>query len=116
MFRTSRRRNPVTGATYPWLVPSTAVVNQYYFYYADEEFGPVCVKFSSYFPYTGRLYLLTELRGASSQFRGQVPVRVATVPAHGRIRGTVTESGSAGGASARFAGGDRGAVRAFPAA
>jgi hypothetical protein len=57
VFRTSKRRNPVTGATYPWLVPSTAVVNQYYFYCADEEFGPVCVKFSSYFPYTGRLIL-----------------------------------------------------------
>ena len=28
VFRTSKRRNPVTGATYPWLVPSTAVVNQ----------------------------------------------------------------------------------------
>jgi hypothetical protein len=57
VFRTSKRRNPVTGATYPWLVPSTAVVNQYYFYCVDEEFGPVCVKFSSYFPYTGRLIL-----------------------------------------------------------
>src|SRR5579864_933959 len=57
VFRTSKRRNPVTGATYPWLVPSTAVVNQYYFYCVDEDFGPVCVKFSSYFPYTGRLIL-----------------------------------------------------------
>jgi hypothetical protein len=57
VFRTSKRRNPVTGATYPWLVPSTAIVNQYYFYCVDEEFGPVCVKFSSYFPYTGRLIL-----------------------------------------------------------
>jgi hypothetical protein len=33
------------------------VVNQYYFYCVDEEFGPVCVKFSGYFPYTGRLIL-----------------------------------------------------------
>jgi hypothetical protein len=57
VFRTSKRRNPVTGATYPWLVPASAVVNQYYFYCADEEFGPVCVKFSGYFPYTGRLIL-----------------------------------------------------------
>jgi hypothetical protein len=57
VFRTSKRRNPVTGAAYPWLVPSTAVVNQYYFYCVDEDFGPVCVKFSSYFPYTGRLIL-----------------------------------------------------------
>jgi hypothetical protein len=55
VFRTSKRRNPVTGATYPWLVPGSGVVNQYYFYCVDEEFGPVCVKFSGYFPYTGRL-------------------------------------------------------------
>ncbi len=57
VFRTSKRRNPVTGATYPWLVPATGVVNQYYFYCVDEEFGPVCVKFSGYFPYTGRVIL-----------------------------------------------------------
>ena len=31
VFRTRKRRNPVTGATYPWLVPATGVVNQYYF-------------------------------------------------------------------------------------
>src|SRR5690242_4124307 len=40
VFRTSKRRNPVTGATYPWLVPGSAVVNQYYFYCVDEDFGP----------------------------------------------------------------------------
>jgi hypothetical protein len=57
VFRTVRRRNPVTGATYPWLVSASAVVNQYYFYCVDEEFGPVCVKLSGYFPYTGRLIL-----------------------------------------------------------
>ena len=57
VFRTSKRRNPVTGATYPWLVPGSAVVNQYYFYCVDEDFGPVCMKFSGYFPYTGRLIL-----------------------------------------------------------
>ena len=57
VFRTSKRRNPVTGATYPWLVPGSGVVNQYYFYCVDEDFGPVCVKLSSYFPYTGRLII-----------------------------------------------------------
>jgi hypothetical protein len=40
VFRTSKRRNPVTGATYPWLVPASGVVNQYYFYCVDEDFGP----------------------------------------------------------------------------
>ena len=48
VFRTSKRRNPVTGATYPWLVPGTGVVNQYYFYWVDEEFGQV-LKFSADF-------------------------------------------------------------------
>jgi hypothetical protein len=57
VFRTSKRRNPVTAATYPWLVPASGVVNQYYFYCVDEDFGPVCLKFSGYFPYTGRLIL-----------------------------------------------------------
>jgi hypothetical protein len=50
VFRTSKRRNPVTGAACPWLVPSAAIVNQDYFSCVDEDFGPVCVKFSSYFP------------------------------------------------------------------
>ena len=57
VFRTSKRRNPVTGATYPWLVPGSGVINQYYFYCVDEDFRPVCVKLSSYFPYTGRLIM-----------------------------------------------------------
>src|SRR5487761_576243 len=57
VFRTSKRRNPVTGATYPWLTAATGVVNQYYFYCVDEDFGPVCFKFSGYFPYTGRVIL-----------------------------------------------------------
>jgi hypothetical protein len=55
VFRTVKRRSPVTGASYPWLVPGSGVVNQYYFCCAEEEFGPVCVKFSGYFPYTGQL-------------------------------------------------------------
>jgi hypothetical protein len=55
VFRTERRHNPVTGAPYPWIVPSTAVVNHYYFYAVDDDFGPFFVKFCSYFPYTARL-------------------------------------------------------------
>ncbi len=30
VFRTERRRNPLTGRTYPWLVPDTAMVNHFY--------------------------------------------------------------------------------------
>src|SRR6516165_8864638 len=54
-FRTQGRRCPLTGASYPWLVPATAMVNQYYFYGIDDDFGPFFLKFSSYFPYTARL-------------------------------------------------------------
>ena len=56
-FRTVGRRDPATGASYPWLVKTTAMVNQYYFYGIDEDFGPFFLKFSSYFPYGGRLCL-----------------------------------------------------------
>jgi hypothetical protein len=55
VFRTEKRRNLTTGATYPWIVRSTAMVNQYYFYCIDRDFGPFFLKFSSYFPYNGRL-------------------------------------------------------------
>jgi hypothetical protein len=55
VFRTERRYNPVTGAPYPWIVPGSAMVNQYYVYALDRDFGPFFIKFSSYFPYTGRL-------------------------------------------------------------
>jgi hypothetical protein len=57
VVRTQKRRNPQTGASYPWLVSSTAMVNQYYIYAVDEDFGPFFVKFSSYFPYNAKLCL-----------------------------------------------------------
>jgi hypothetical protein len=55
VFRTERRRNETTGATYQWLVGSTAMVNQFYIYCVDRDFGPFFLKFSSYFPYTAKL-------------------------------------------------------------
>jgi hypothetical protein len=55
VFRTERRHNPVTGAPYPWIVTTTAMVNHYYFYGVDDDFGPFFLKFCSYFPYTARL-------------------------------------------------------------
>ena len=54
-FRTEKRRNPVTGVRYPWIVAASAVVNQYYLYGQDVDFGPFFVKFSSYFPYGAKL-------------------------------------------------------------
>jgi hypothetical protein len=55
--RTQKRRNPQTGRPYPWLVKSTVVVNQYYIYAIDQDFGPFFLKFCSYFPYNAKLCL-----------------------------------------------------------
>lgn len=74
VFRTEKRRNPRTGAAYPWLYRSTAMVNQYYFYLVDADFGPLFIKFSSYFPYplkvclNGHEYLKQQLRKAGVAF------------------------------------------------
>ena len=51
VWRTIKRRDPASGRTYPWLVHSTAMVNHYYFYCMDKDFGPFFLKFCSYFPY-----------------------------------------------------------------
>ncbi len=57
VFRTERRRSETTGATYPWLVRSTAMVNHSYSYCVDRDFGPFFLKFSTYFPYNAKLCL-----------------------------------------------------------
>jgi hypothetical protein len=54
-YRTEKRRNPVTGASYPWLVRRSAMVNHFYFYAVDDDFGPFFLKFSTYFPYNAKL-------------------------------------------------------------
>ena len=54
-FRSRNRKNPNTGAYFPWLYRSTVMCNQYYFYILDEDFGPLFIKLSSYFPFTGRI-------------------------------------------------------------
>jgi len=56
MFRTEKRRN-TDGRCYPWIVRSTGVVNHFYFYCLDADFGPFFVKFCSYFPYHAKLCL-----------------------------------------------------------
>ena len=55
VFRTEKRRNPQTGQTYPWIVRTTAMVNHYYFYCMDGDFGPFFLKFCTYFPYNAKL-------------------------------------------------------------
>jgi hypothetical protein len=54
VWRTSRRRDPATGKRYPWLYQEQAMVNHWYFYGFDADFGPFFVKFCGYFPSPGR--------------------------------------------------------------
>jgi hypothetical protein len=54
--RTIRKHFGQSG-TIPWIAYSTAMVNVYYFYCVDEDFGPFFLKFGSYFPYTAKLCL-----------------------------------------------------------
>jgi len=56
VFRTEKRRD-AAGVSYPWIVKTTAMVNQWYCYCVDTDFGPFFLKFSSYFPYTAKLCL-----------------------------------------------------------
>lgn len=55
-LRTERRRRP-NGEPYPWIVRSTAMVNHYYVYLVDDDFGPLFAKFCSYFPYNMKVCL-----------------------------------------------------------
>jgi hypothetical protein len=56
-FRTAKGQGPRTRERYPRLFRSTAMVNHYYFYGVDQDFGPFFCKFSSYFPYTAKFCL-----------------------------------------------------------
>ena len=54
LFRTERRRD-ANGDSYPWIVKTTGVVNHFYVYAVDGDFGPFFLKFCSYFPYNAKL-------------------------------------------------------------
>jgi hypothetical protein len=56
VFRTEKRRD-AAGKTYPWIIRSTALPNHYYVYILDRDFGPLFIKFCSYFPYPAKLCL-----------------------------------------------------------
>jgi hypothetical protein len=55
VFRTEKRRD--ARGVYPWIIRSTAMVNHYYVYIVDRDFGPLFIKFCSYFPYPAKLCL-----------------------------------------------------------
>ena len=54
VFRTEKRRD-ANGDSYPWIVKTTGLVNHFYFYCYDDDFGPFFIKFCSYFPYNAKL-------------------------------------------------------------
>ena len=54
LFRTEKRRDR-DGKSYPWIVKTTGMVNHFYFYCVDGDFGPFFLKFCSYFPYNAKL-------------------------------------------------------------
>src|SRR5713226_530534 len=56
VFRTEKRRD-AQGKTYPWIIRSTAMPHHYYLYILDRDFGPLFIKFCSYFPYAAKLCL-----------------------------------------------------------
>ena len=56
LFRTEKRHN-ADGRPYPWIVRASGLVNHFYFYCVDADFGPFFLKFCSYFPYNARLCL-----------------------------------------------------------
>jgi hypothetical protein len=56
VFRTEKRHD-AAGKTYPWIIRSTAMPNHYYIYILDRDFGPLFIKFCSYFPYAAKLCL-----------------------------------------------------------
>ena len=43
VFRTEKRRD--ARGVYPWIIRSTAMVNHYYVYLVDRDFGPCFIKF-----------------------------------------------------------------------
>ncbi len=50
-FRTTQGHGPHHQERHPRLYRTTAMVNHYYFYGVDRDFGQLFFKFSSYFPY-----------------------------------------------------------------
>jgi hypothetical protein len=55
VFRTEKRRD--ARGTYPWIIRSTTPVSHYYVYLVDRDFGPLFIKFCTYFPYAAKVCL-----------------------------------------------------------
>jgi hypothetical protein len=60
-------------------VRGSAFINFFYFYCVDADFGPFFLKFSTYFPYTAKLYIngneWAKRHGEPPRFRIPDPIR-----------------------------------------
>ena len=56
MWTSTRRRNPLTGAT-AWLKKSGELVNRMYWYCFDDDFGPFLLRVCTYFPFNAQLII-----------------------------------------------------------
>ena len=73
--REASKRHDQHGDSYPWIVPSTGLVNHVHFYCVDEDFGPRFLEFCSYFPYNGKLWLQRARVGQTPSRPGRHRVR-----------------------------------------
>jgi len=95
--RTTRKPTP-GGGSVPWIMYSTAMVNVYYFYCRDRDFGPFFLKFCSYFPYSAKLclngheYLKCQLtqRGIAFEALDNGLLSCADLPAAQRLAHSLT--------------------------
>ena len=55
VWTSTRRRNPLTGATYAWLKKTSKLVNHIYWYCFDDDFGPFLLRVCTYFPFNAQL-------------------------------------------------------------
>lgn len=55
VWTSTRRRNPLTGATYAWLKKTSRLVNHIYWYCFDDDFGPFLLRVCTYFPFNAQL-------------------------------------------------------------
>jgi hypothetical protein len=55
VFGTKRQKVPGTDTTFPWIITTSSMVNHYYIYCVDRDFGPFFIKYCSYFPYNAKM-------------------------------------------------------------
>jgi len=55
VFGTKRKKVPGTDTSFPWIVTTSSMVNHYYIYCVDRDFGPFFIKYCSYFPYNAKM-------------------------------------------------------------